>query len=274
MSKTGYLLAFAPKTSYFECFMCPGAVKGRPPSRQARYFNGKGKRMKLFCAALLTVGLLGCQTTGEKKVKLESQTDKISYSIGLNIGKNLKRDSLGVNTDALLRGVMDASADSAHRLMTDQEVQETMTTLQQDMRTKQMQNAKAAAEKNRMAGEAFLAENAGKPGVVKLPSGLQYQVIKEGKGKKPTTTSTVTTHYVGKLLDGTEFDNSYKRSEPATFPVTGVPKGWTEALLLMTEGSKWELYIPSSLAYGEAGAGGVIPPDATLIFDIELLSVK
>lgn len=230
--------------------------------------------MNLFCAALLTVGILGCQSAGEKKVKLETPTDKISYSIGMNIGKNLKKDSLGVNTDALLRGVLDASADSAHRLMTDQEIQETMTTLQQEMRNKQTQNARAAGEKNRIAGEAFLAENAGKPGVVKLPSGLQYKVIKEGKGKKPTKTSTVTTQYVGKLLDGTEFDSSYKRGEPATFPVSSVIQGWTEALLLMNEGSKWELYVPSSLAYGEGGAGGVIPPDATLVFDIELLSVK
>ncbi len=254
--------------------MCLGPIRGRPPSRQARYLNGKGRQMNLYCAALLTVGLLGCQTTGEKKVKLETQSDKVSYSIGMSVGKNLKRDSLTVNPDALLRGVMDASADSAHRLMTDQEIQETMTALQQEMRTKQMENARAAGEKNRIAGEAFLAENAGKPGVVKLPSGLQYKVIKEGKGKKPTQTSTVTTHYIGRLLDGTEFDNSYKRGKPATFAVTGVFKGWTEALLLMKEGSKWELYIPSSLAYGEGGAGAVIPPDATLVFDIELLSVK
>jgi len=231
--------------------------------------------MKLLCAALLlAVGIAGCQKTEEKNVKLETTKDKFSYSIGLNVGKNLKRDSLTVNPEALIRGLMDASADSAHRLMTDQEVQETMNTVQQEVRTKQMETAHAAGEKNRLAGEAFLAENTGKPGVVTLASGLQYKVINEGKGKTPKLTSTVTIHYSGKFLDGTEFDSSYKRGEPATFPVNGVPKGWTEALLLMKEGSKWEVYVPSSLAYGEGGAGGVIPPNATLIFDFELLSVK
>jgi FKBP-type peptidyl-prolyl cis-trans isomerase FklB len=137
-----------------------------------------------------------------------------------------------------------------------------------------MEQAHAAGEKNRLEGEAFLAENAKKPGVVTLPSGLQYKVLVEGTGKKPNAAATVKTHYSGKLLNGTEFDSSIKRGEPAVFPCSGVIRGWTEALLLMPVGSKWELYIPASLAYGEAGAGGVIPPNATLIFQVELIAIQ
>lgn len=230
--------------------------------------------MKLFIAAVLIAGLTGCQSTGEKDVKLETQKDKVSYSIGISVGNNLKKDSVAFTPEAFLRGVMDAAADSAHRLMTDKEIEETMTTFRQELQEKKMENAKAAGMKNKSEGEAFLAENAKKPGVVSVPSGLQYRIITEGKGKKPTASSTVTTQYRGKLLDGTEFDSSYKRGQPATFPVSGVIKGWTEALQMMKEGSTWELYIPASLAYGEHGAGGVIPPNATLIFEIELVSVK
>jgi FKBP-type peptidyl-prolyl cis-trans isomerase FklB len=230
--------------------------------------------MKVFLAAIVTAALIGCQPAGEKQVKLESQKDRVSYSIGLNIGNSFKRDSITIVPDAFLRGVLDATADSAHRLMSDSAVQVTMMAFQQEMRTKRMENAKAQGERNRIAEEEFLVENAKKPGVITLPSGLQYKVLAEGKGKAAKATSTVTTNYIGKLLDGTEFDNSYKRGEPATFPVTGVIKGWAEALQLMREGSKWELYIPSKLAYGEAGAGGVIPPNSALMFEVELLSVK
>jgi FKBP-type peptidyl-prolyl cis-trans isomerase FklB len=230
--------------------------------------------MRALWTALLAVGLIGCQTTGEKNVKLETQKDKVSYSIGLNIGKNMTRDSIAINPDIFLRGVLDAAADSAHRLMTDKEMQETMMAFQQEMQKKQMEQAHAAGEKNRLEGEAFLTENAKKPGVVTLPSGLQYRILVEGKGKKPNAAATVKTHYSGKLLNGTEFDSSIKRGEPAVLPVGGVPKGWAEAMLLMPEGSKWELFIPSSLAYGEAGAGGVIPPNATLIMEVELIAIQ
>jgi len=229
--------------------------------------------MRTLWAAVLAVGLIGCQTTDEKNVKLETQKDKVSYSIGLNIGKNMTRDSIAINPDIFLRGVLDAAADSAHRLMTDKEMQETMMAFQQEMQKKQMEQAHAAGEKNRLEGEAFLSENAKKPGVVTLPSGLQYRILVEGKGKKPNAAATVRTHYTGKLLNGTEFDSSIKRGEPAVLPVGGVPKGWAEALVLMPEGSKWELFIPSSLAYGEAGAGGVIPPNATLIMEVELIAI-
>jgi FKBP-type peptidyl-prolyl cis-trans isomerase FklB len=139
---------------------------------------------------------------------------------------------------------------------------------------KQAERTKQLAEKNKKEGEAFLAANKTKEGIKTLPSGLQYKVIKEGTGKTPTAEDTVVTNYRGTLTDGTEFDSSYKRGQPATFPVKGVIPGWTEALQLMKEGSKWELFIPSNLAYGEQGAGGVIGPNAALIFEIELISVK
>jgi len=220
------------------------------------------------------VGLAACQSTGKKEAKLETQNDKVSYSIGLNVGKNLSRDSIAIVPEAFLRGVMDATADSAHRLMTDKEVQETITAFQKTFQTKQMESAKPAGEKNKREGEIFLAANAKKPGVVTLPSGLQYKVITEGKGKTPTAASKFTAQYSGKLLDGTEFDNSYKRGQPAVFTLDRVIKGWGEALLRMKAGSKWELYVPASLAYGENGAGTVIPPNATLLFEIELISVQ
>lgn len=230
--------------------------------------------MHSLWAAVLIVGLAGCQSMGEKNVKLETQQDKISYSIGMTVGKNLHKDSIAISPEAFLRGVLDAGLDSAARLMTDNEIQETMTAFQKDMQAKAGERARALAQKNKVEGEAFLAENAKKPGVVTLPSGLQYRVITEGTGKIPQAASTVKTHYKGTLLDGTEFDSSYKRGEPAIFPCHGVIPGWTEALLKMKVGSKWELFVPAELAYGEQGAGGVIPPNATLVFEIELLGIE
>jgi FKBP-type peptidyl-prolyl cis-trans isomerase FklB len=230
--------------------------------------------MRAFWAIVLAAALAGCQSSGGKDVKLETQKDKVSYSIGLAIGKNLAHDSVAVAPDPFIRGVLDAYADSSHRLMNEEEIQKVMMAFQDSLRTRQMESSRAVGEKQKREGEAFLAENAKKPGVLTLPSGLQYKVITEGKGKRPSASSTVTTQYRGRLIDGTEFDSSYKHGQPAVFPVSGVIKGWTEALQLMTEGSKWELYVPSHLAYGESGAGGVIPPNATLVFEIELLSVK
>jgi FKBP-type peptidyl-prolyl cis-trans isomerase FklB len=223
-------------------------------------------------ACILAIpGIIGCQTSGEKKVKLESNQDTLSYSIGLNIGRGLRRDSVQIAPEVFLRGVMDAFADSSARVLTDQQAREAIMMYQQERRTKQMM---AQSEKSSVEGTKFLEENASKPGVVTLPSGLQYKVLTEGKGKIPKATSTVTVNYAGRLLDGTEFDSSYKRGKPAEFQVNGVIKGWTEALQLMKAGSKWELYIPANLAYGSRGAGEVIPPNATLIFDVELIAVK
>lgn len=204
---------------------------------------------------------------------LETDKQKVSYSIGLDIGKNLKQSEIDVELEALMRGIKDATTDSTP-LLTQAQIQETMQKFQQEMMNKQNEKANAMSDKNKTAGEAFLAENAKKEGVITLPSGLQYKVIKTGTGKKPKATDEVTTHYRGTLIDGTEFDSSYKRGQPTSFPVNGVIAGWTEALQLMPVGSKWQLYIPSNLAYGPRGAGGTIGPNATLIFDIELLAIK
>jgi FKBP-type peptidyl-prolyl cis-trans isomerase FklB len=158
--------------------------------------------------------------------------------------------------------------------MTEEEYKATMTALQKEMMEKQADAARKLAEKNKKEGEAFLAENGKKEGVVTLPSGLQYKVIQSGKGKTPKSTDTVETNYRGTLIDGTEFDSSYKRGQTATFPVNGVIAGWTEALQKMKEGDKWQLFVPSNLAYGERGAGREIGPNATLLFEVELIAVK
>jgi FKBP-type peptidyl-prolyl cis-trans isomerase FklB len=234
----------------------------------------KGISMRFQLAVVMVlIGLLGCQTDKEKKIVLETQKQKVSYSIGLDIGRNLKQGQIDIDMEALGRGIKDAVSDSTP-LLTEAQIQETMQKFQQEMIDKQSQSANLAGEKNTQEGETFLAENAKKEGVITLPSGLQYKVIKAGTGKKPKLTDEVTTHYRGMLIDGTEFDSSYKRGEPTSFPVDGVIAGWTEALQLMPVGSKWQLFIPSNLAYGPRGAGNVIGPNAALIFDIELLAIK
>jgi FKBP-type peptidyl-prolyl cis-trans isomerase FklB len=159
-------------------------------------------------------------------------------------------------------------------LMTDEEMQQTMMAFQQQMQARQMEKMKTVADKNKADGATFLAENKAKEGVVTLESGLQYKVIENGQGKKPVATETVVCNYRGTTIDGKEFDSSYKRGEPASFPVGGVIKGWTEALQLMNVGAKWELYIPSDLAYGDRGAGGSIAPGSTLVFELELLGIE
>jgi FKBP-type peptidyl-prolyl cis-trans isomerase FklB len=175
--------------------------------------------------------------------------------------------------DIFAKGLKD-SISGGNLQMTEQEIQETLKTFQQALAAKQAEKSKQLADSNRKEGEAFLSENKKKEGVKTLPSGLQYKMLTEGSGKMPKETDTVTTHYRGTLLDGTEFDSSFKRGQPASFPVNGVIKGWTEALQLMKEGSKWQLFIPSDLAYGERGAGGQIGPNATLIFEVELISIN
>lgn len=227
--------------------------------------------MKTVVTLMLGLSLIGC--SGDRKVELKGQKEKVSYSIGMNIGANMAKDSLDLDFDALLQGIKDATADSAKRMMTMADMQKTMMTWQQEMQTKQMQKHRAAGEKNRQDGEKFLAENKKEPGVVTLPSGLQYKVLTEGNGPKPGKDQTVTAHYVGTLINGQEFDNSVKRGQPAQFAVTGVIPGWTEALQLMKVGSKWRIFVPANLGYGDEGAGETIPPGSTLIFDIELLGV-
>jgi FKBP-type peptidyl-prolyl cis-trans isomerase FklB len=205
---------------------------------------------------------------------LKTQKDKASYAIGLNIGKSMHKDSVDIDPSILLRGLKDGFAGSKP-LLTDEEARAAMVTLQSEMRKKQEEKMLVQGEANKKEGEAFLTENKTKDGVVTLPSGLQYKILKEGTGAKPAATDTVVCNYKGTLLDNTEFDSSYKRGQPATFRVSGVIKGWTEALQLMPVGSKWQLFIPSELAYGaRGGPGGGIGPNATLIFEVELMSVQ
>ena len=205
---------------------------------------------------------------------LKTQKDKASYAIGLNIGKSMKKDAVDIDTSILLRGLKDGLAGSKP-LLTDDEARASMVALQTDLRKKQEEKMLVQGEANKKAGEAFLSENKTKDGVVTLPSGLQYKILTEGTGPKPAATDTVVCNYKGTLLDNTEFDSSYKRGQPATFPVSGVIKGWTEALQLMPVGSKWQLFIPSDLAYGaRGGPGGGIGPNATLVFEVELMSIQ
>lgn len=205
--------------------------------------------------------------------ELKTDKEKISYSIGMDIGGSLKRGSVEVDPDLLAKGLKD-SYGGGKTMLTEDQARQAIEDFQKTMMAKQAETMKILSEKNKADGERFLAENAKKAGVKVLPSGLQYKVIAPGTGKSPTTADTVTTHYRGTLIDGTEFDSSYKRGQPATFPVSGVISGWTEALQLMKEGAKWQLFVPPGLAYGERGAGQVIGPNATLVFEVELLTVK
>ena len=218
----------------------------------------------IFAAGSLALPLFG----QEKSPQLKDQKDKVSYSIGLNIGFNLNRQNVQINPDVLSAGIKDAIAGKP-QLTTDQ-VKEVMTTFEKDMQQKQ----KAAGEKNASEGAKFLEENKKKEGVKTTASGLQYKAIKEGTGAQPKATDTVTVNYRGTLINGTEFDSSYKRGQPATFPLNGVIKGWTEGLQLMKVGSKYQFFVPPNLAYGERTVGPDIAPNSTLIFEVELLDAK
>jgi FKBP-type peptidyl-prolyl cis-trans isomerase FklB len=205
---------------------------------------------------------------------LKTQKEKASYAIGMNIGKSLHKDSVDVDPSIFARGLKDGMAGNKS-LLTDEEIKTTMMALQADVTKKQSEKKLQIGEANKKAGDAFLAANKSKEGVVTLPSGLQYKILKAGTGPKPTASDSVVCNYKGKLLDNTEFDSSYKsgKPEPVTFPVSGVIKGWTEALQLMPVGSKWQLFIPSDLAYGPGGRPG-IEPNATLVFEVELVSIQ
>ncbi len=191
----------------------------------------------------------------------------------MNLGTNLHKQSVPVDPNILLRGLKDALAGGKTALTEDQ-ARAALTEVQNEMRKKQQEQMQAAGEASKKEGDAFLAANKAKEGVVTLPSGLQYKILTQGAGPKPTATDSVVCNYRGTLINGTEFDSSYKRGEPATFPVSGVIKGWTEALQLMPVGSKWQLFVPSDLAYGERSPGPEIAPDSTLIFEVELLSIE
>ena len=229
--------------------------------------------MRFRWMALIVVLAFAVSAGAEEPKALSTQKEKISYGIGVNIGKSLQNDNLDVDVDILARGIRDVFSGGKLQL-TDEEHRAAMTAAQREVMEKQKEAATKAGEKNKKEGEAFLAGNKKKEGVVTLPSGLQYKVLKAGDGKSPAATDKVETNYRGTLIDGTEFDSSYKRGKTAVFPVTGVIPGWTEALQKMKVGDKWQLFVPPELAYGERGAGRDIGPNATLIFEVELVSIK
>ncbi len=206
-------------------------------------------------------------------ISLKTKKDKVSYALGMSIGLNVHRQAVDIDPNLVARGLKDALSGSK-MLLTEDEARAAITEQQAEIRKHQQEKMEAAGEQNRKEGVAFLAANKTKEGVVTLPSGLQYKVLKEGTGPKPASTDTVVCNYRGTLINGTEFDSSYKRGEPTTFPVSGVIKGWTEALQLMPVGSKWQLFIPADMAYAERGAGNDIGPNATLVFEVELVSIK
>ena len=221
-------------------------------------------RMKQSLIALL--GLSAALTLpAAEELPFKTTKEKASYALGLNIGKQLRQNNAEIDPEIYMKALKDAMS-GGKLLMSDEQVRETLMAFQRELQTK-------TQEKNRKDGEVFLAENKKKPGVVTTASGLQYKIETKGTGKTPTSNDTVVCHYRGTLINGEEFDSSYKRNEPQSFPVTGVIKGWTEALLMMPVGSKWKLAIPPEIAYGERGRPG-IPPNSTLLFDIELISIK
>ncbi len=230
-------------------------------------------RMRGAATVAVIVGMLSGVAHAQSKPSLKTDQEKLSYTLGFDYGKRFPRGSVELDSKAFTAGATDGLS-GAKPAMSEEELQKVLTDFQQQMRTKMAAATQQAAEENKKKGEAFLAKNKKEKGVVTLPSGLEYKVLKEGKGAKPKATDTVSTHYQGTLIDGTEFDSSIKRGQPAEFPVGQVIKGWTEALQLMPVGSKWQLFIPSDLAYGQQGAGNIIGPNSTLIFEVELLEIK
>ncbi len=229
---------------------------------------------------MFVVALAGCQPGAEKAPELKEEKDKISYVIGRDMGQNFKRQSIDVNPQVLAYAMKVALTDGKP-LMTDEEAKETMMAFQKKMMEKQaasmqqhMAEMQAQGQTNKKESDAFLAENKKKEGIKTTASGLQYKVLKAGTGALPKATDTIVANYRGTLLNGTEFDSSYKRGQPATFALNQVIPGWTEALKMMKVGSKWQIFVPPTLGYGEHGAGGVIGPNATLIFEIELVDIK
>ncbi len=226
-------------------------------------------RWMVCFAVIVFAGQAGAQ----EKPSMKTEKEKISYIIGMDIGNNFKKQGVEVDPDLLATGIKDALSGAKPQL-SEQEAREVMTSFEKQMRAKQEAMRQTAAEKNKKEGEQFLAQNKRKEGVITTASGLQYKILKPGAGKKPEATDTVTVDYRGTLIDGTEFDSSYRRGQPATFEVNKVIRGWTEALQLMPVGSKWQLFIPPDLAYGDRGAGQQIGPNATLIFEVELISIQ
>ena len=233
--------------------------------------------MKDLMGIFIVLLMIAISCTSSEKVvetpQLTDYMDTVSYSVGVDIGKSFRLQEMDINPDVMARGLSDAFSDKETAL-TDEETQSTLIKFRQEFQEKQREIAQRKAQETAIAEEAYLAESASKEGVVSLPSGLQYKVITPGDGPSPLTTDKVKVHYKGSLADGTIFDSSYDRGQPTSFTVSGVIKGWTEALLLMQVGSKWELTIPSKLGYGTRGSGDRIPPNSTLLFEVELLAIE
>jgi FKBP-type peptidyl-prolyl cis-trans isomerase len=238
---------------------------------QSKSKRSYGKRYLPMVAVGLALLLSFC--TPEKKIELKDDKAKESYSVGYQFGQNLKKLETDLDAEVLSAAIRDALSGKESRL-SDEEMRAAVASLQEKTVAAMQASIKEKAQKNLAEGEKFLAENKTKEGVKTTDSGLQYKVLEEGEGPTPKAGDTVTVHYRGTFVDGTEFDSSYQRGEPATFPLTGVIPGWTEALQLMKKGSKWVLYIPADLAYGERGAGNRIPPNSTLIFEVEMIAYQ
>ena len=228
---------------------------------------------KILGLSVLSLATVACNDKTETKLTLDSSMQKASYSYGVDVASRLKQQGIDLDITALNRGISDAYNGSKLAL-SDEEQLQAKTSFQEELRKQLTAKASAAGEKNIEEGKAFLEANAKKEGVITTDSGLQYKIISSGDGKQPAADNTVTTHYKGTLIDGREFDSSYKRNAPASFPVKGVIKGWTEALQLMHVGDKWQLFIPSDLAYGPSKRSELIEANSTLIFELELLGIK
>lgn len=228
--------------------------------------------MKKLILAMGMASVMSFNASADTVKVLENEQEKVSYSFGLVLGKRMQNDLPELNVDVFMQGVKDAIQNKAP-LLNDNEVAEVLSKFQRDMQQKQMENVQEISEKNQKVGQEFLAKNKDKEGVVTLESGLQYKVLTEGKGPQPSGADVVKVHYTGSLISGEVFDSSVERGEPVTFPLNGVIAGWTEALQLMPTGSKWQLFIPSELAYGTNGNRS-IGPNETLLFDVELISIE
>jgi FKBP-type peptidyl-prolyl cis-trans isomerase FklB len=230
--------------------------------------------MELKWLAVAGIVLLAAQASAEEAPALKTQKERMSYGIGVDNARNFQRLGFDLDLDALIRAMRDVYS-GGKLLMSEEDLRAMRSAYQAELKTRQASAGRKVAEENKKAGAAFLAANKDKEGVVTLPSGLQYKILKAGDGKTPTDADTVECHYRGTLLDGTEFDNSYTKERPAKFTLKrGIIDGWREALKLMPVGSKWQLFVPPQLAYGENGTGRYVGPNATLVYELELLAIK
>ncbi|WP_133127140.1 FKBP-type peptidyl-prolyl cis-trans isomerase [Legionella nagasakiensis] len=229
-------------------------------------------KMKLVAAAVMGLAMSTTMAATDAS-SLNTEVDKLSYSIGIDLGKNFKRQGIDISPEAMVQGLQDGMSGNK-QLLTEQQMKDVLTKFQRDLMAKRTAEYNKKAEDNKKKGEEFLEQNKSKEGVVSLPSGLQYKIIKSGDGQKPGKEDTVTVEYTGRLINGEVFDSTEKTGKPASFKLSQVIPGWTEALQLMPAGSVWEVYVPADLAYGSRSVGGPIGPNETLIFKIHLLSVK